>query len=105
MPRSIDALRGPPSLEIYAKDASGPFCLPTLILGPSHAPYQPLFASRAWEEICLKCWDSFQELVSFNSSILMITVHTYYSAIGYSAKSVIMPICCPIFWSHLLICL
>ena len=48
MPRSIDALRGPPSLEIYAKDASGPFCLPTLILGPSHAP---LLASRAWLDI------------------------------------------------------
>ena len=34
----------------------------------------------------------------------LITVHTGYSAIGYRAKSVIMPIFCPIFWSHLLMC-
>ena len=32
------------------------------------------------------------------------TVHTGYSAIGYSAKSDIVPILCPQFWSHLLIC-
>ena len=32
------------------------------------------------------------------------TVHTGYSAMGYSAKLDIVSILCPHFWSHLLIC-